>query len=336
LVLHEVKAAYYGNYKKYFHPPMDKSININIGDVSISIAGNSQMIDWEMAPAYLPFISEGEPDIRVNMLRGMPDGTAARKFFGSYPIWDLYRSNGTSIIKFYDEMPGLARALAFETQIKKADLFFPDATDQFVDPFYGPVLELLMINYLAQSRGAVIHSCGIRSAENGLLFVGESGAGKSTLTRLWNRAADVEILSDDRTIVRKKDGDYWIYGTPWHGEAKFGSPRSVKLDRIFFIQHGPANSLRPIKGAVPVQNLLTCSFPPYWDTEGMEFTIDLFSDLTTTVPCYELDFKPDMDIVNFVNQIKVEEDRLSNLLSTTKTQRSQSKDFLSNREIPIG
>ena len=315
---------------------MAKSINLNIGEVGISIAGNSPLIDWETAPSYLPFICEEEPDIRVNMRRGTPDGSASRKFFGSYPIWDLYRSNGNSIIKFYDEMPGLSRALAFEAHIKEADLFFPDSTDQFVDPFYGPVIELLMINYLAQSRGAVLHSCGIKSGESGLLFVGESGAGKSTLTRLWNQVEDVEILSDDRTIVRKKDGDYWMYGTPWHGEAKFGSPQSVRLDRIYFIQHGAANSARPIKGAMPVQNLLTCSFPPYWDPQGMEFTMDLFSDLTATVPCYELYFKPDLDIADFVRKDNVEEDRLYKHYLTTEVQRSQSKEILSNREIPIG
>ena len=293
---------------------MAKNININIGDVAISITGNSQLIDWEIAPSYFPFISEEEPDIRVNMRRGTPDDKATRKFFGSYPIWDLYRSNGNSVIKFYDEMTGLARALAFETHLKEADLFFPDATDQFIDPFYGPVLELLMINYLAQFRGAVLHSCGIKSGDSGLLFVGESGAGKSTLTRLWNQVGDVEILSDDRTIVRKKDGDYWMYGTPWHGEAKFGSPQSVRLDRIYFIQHGAANSARPIRGAMPVQNLLTGSFPPYWDPEGMEFTMDLFSDLTATVPCYELFVKPDMGVIEYIKAHSEESKVISNIV----------------------
>jgi hypothetical protein len=279
---------------------MTHSIKLNIGDVSISIAGNSQINDWEIAPSYLPFIREEQPDIHVNMRRGTPDDRVARKFFGSYPIWDLYRSKGTSIIKFYDEMPSLARALVFKTDLKEADLLFPDATDQFVDPFYGPVLELLMINYLAQSRGAVLHSCGIKSGESGLLFVGESGAGKSTLTRLWSQVDDVEVLSDDRTILRKENGEYWIYGTPWHGEAKLGSPQSVKLDRIYFIQHGAANSARTIKGAEPLRNLLTCSFPPYWDSEDMEFTIDFFSDLTATVPCFELFVKPDMGVIEYI------------------------------------
>jgi hypothetical protein len=279
---------------------MPTSIDLKIGDVAISITGSPQIKDWKTSPSYLPFVAENEPDIQVNMMRGEPSNGDAKKFFGSYPIWDLYRSNGNSIIKFYDDMPGLSRALAFKANLKEADLYFPAGTDQFIHPFYGPVLELLMINYLAQSRGTIIHSCGIKLGDKGILFVGESGAGKSTLTKLWNQAADVEILSDDRTIVRKKDGDYWIYGTPWHGEAKFGAPINVKLDRIYFIQHGTANSAREMQGAEPVQNLLTCSFPPYWDTEGMEFTMDFFSDLTATMPCYELFFKPNGDIIDFV------------------------------------
>ena len=273
---------------------------LKIGDVSFSIVNSEYINDWEIDPAYFPFITTDEPDILLKLVRGEPRNGDAKKFFGSYPIWDLYRSNGTSIIKFYDDMPGLSRSLVFENHLEKAELYFPDATDQFIHPFYGPVLELLMINYLAQQRGTIIHSCGLKQGDKGILFVGESGAGKSTLTRLWKNTDDVEILSDDRTIVRKKDGAYWIYGTPWHGEAKFGSPESVKLDRIYFIQHGAVNSARSIKGAVPVQNLLTCSFPPYWDTEGMEFTIDFFSDLTATVPCYELLFKPDAGVVDYI------------------------------------
>ena len=279
---------------------MRGSIDLKIGDVSISITASPQLKSWEPSPAYIPFIATDEPDIQLHLKRGKPQNGNAKKFFGSYPIWDLYRTNGTSIIKFYDDMPGLSRLLVFDNHIRETDLYFPESTDQFVNPFYGPVLELLMINYLAQQRGTIIHSCGIKYEDKGILFVGESGAGKSTLTRLWHQTDDVEILSDDRTIVRKKDGAYWIFGTPWHGEAKFGSPLSVKLDRIYFIQHGAANSARPIKGAGPVQNLLTCSFPPYWDIEGMEFTMDLFSDLTTSVPCHELLFKPDGDVVDYV------------------------------------
>ena len=287
---------------------------LKIGDVSFSIVNSEHINDWEIDPPYFPFVTAEKPDIRVNLVRGKPDDAATKKFFGSYPIWDLYRSNRSSIIKFYDNMPGLSRALAFKANLKEADLYFPAGTDQFIHPFYGPVLELLMINYLAQSRGTIIHSCGIKLGDKGILFVGESGAGKSTLARLWHQAEDVDILSDDRTIVRKKDGEYWIYGTPWHGEAKFGAPYTAKLDRIYFIQHGAANSACQMRSAEPVQNLLTCSFPPYWDPGGMEFTMEFFSDMTATLPCYELFVKPDMGVIEYINAHGKESKVLANIV----------------------
>ena len=80
---------------------MARSIKLNIGDVAIAISGNSGISDWEIDRPYLPFITNVEPDIKVNMVRGIPDDARAKKYFGSYPIWDLYRSNGNSIIKFY-------------------------------------------------------------------------------------------------------------------------------------------------------------------------------------------------------------------------------------------
>jgi hypothetical protein len=280
---------------------MVNKIGLKIGDVSFSIVNSGHIDDWEIDPHYFPFVTAEEPDIQVNLVRGQPDDAATRKFFGSYPIWDLYRSDRSSIIKFYDNMPGLSRALAFKADLKEANLYFPAGTDQFIHPFHGPVLELLMINYLAQSRGTIIHSCGIKLGDKGILFVGESGAGKSTLAKLWHQADDVDILSDDRTIVRKNAEKYWIYGTPWHGEAKFGAPYTAELDRIYFIKHGAANSARQMRSAEPVQNLLTCSFPPYWDPKGMKFTMDFFSDMTATLPCYELFVKPDMGVVEYIN-----------------------------------
>ena len=51
-----------------------------------------------------------------------------------------------------------------------------------------------------------MHGCGIVRADGtGNLFVGHSGAGKSTTTRLWTEVEDVEVLSDDRIIVRRDE-----------------------------------------------------------------------------------------------------------------------------------
>jgi hypothetical protein len=283
---------------------MSKNLKIRIGEVCISIEGDAQMSDWEIAPAYRPFIWPGEADIKLRLHRGLPDTPGGEKVFDCPPIWTLYRQNGASIIRIFDRLSGLERILVLPRHLEKTDLYFADKSGPFLDPFYGPTMELLMVNYLARGRGVIIHSCGIARNGRGILFVGESGAGKSTLARMWDQEKNgFDVLSDDRTIVRKKGHHFWMYGTPWHGDAKFGSPRGVRLERIFFLRHGQKNSINELKGIDPVSQLLTCSFPPYWDPQGMAFTLEVFTDLSAQVPCQQLTFKPERSTLDLVERI---------------------------------
>jgi len=270
-----------------------------IGGISISLEGEVQKIDRQTLPLYLPFIGQGKRDINLRLHRGAFFNRAAKKVFECPPIWSLYRQNGISIFEIYHEHPGLERSLVFSNNIQEADLYFNDP-HRPVDPFYGPTIELLTVSYLSQERGVIAHSCGIVKGRRGVLFIGESGAGKSTLARLWDQEDGIVVLSDDRTVLRRKGHQFWIYGTPWHGEAQFASPRTARLDRIIFLKHGRQNSAREIQGVEAASKFLSCSFPPLWDAAGMAFTLDFLKDLVTQIPCQELTFKPDRSAVKFV------------------------------------
>jgi len=75
-----------------------------------------------------------------------------------------------------------------------------------VEPLGYPLDELLIMHRLTQEKAIELHSTGIvRRNGDANLFVGHSGAGKSTTTRLWTVREDVEVLSDDRIIVRRDD-----------------------------------------------------------------------------------------------------------------------------------
>ena len=279
---------------------MSKNIKFRVGDELVSIAGYSLDQGEKIPEAYLPFVSHGKTDLSVRFLRGEPEIEDEQKQFESPPIWTLYNSNGTRIIRIYENMPGQERIIVLPSGSNSADLYFPTDTDIAVDPFSGPTLELLMINYLAQGRGVIIHGCGIEKDEEGILFIGESGAGKSTMANLWNSQGGIEILSDDRIIVRKTGDKFRMYGTPWHGESHFVSSRGAEIKKMYFLRHGAQNEIEPLNGATIVQQLLQCSFPPFWDAEGMEFALKLFSDLSAEVPCYQLDFKPDRSILDYI------------------------------------
>jgi len=248
-------------------------------------------------PMYAPFSSSAKPHIHVRIHQKPFKGRKGKKIFDCPPIWSFHRAGKKRFIDIFQEMPGLERSLVFEAPLKTADLYLEESSN---DPFHGPAIELLMINYLAQGHGLILHACGVVHADKGLLFVGDSGAGKSTMASLWGGEKGVEVLSDDRTIVRKRGNEFWMYGTPWHGEGKFGSPRSAKVERIFFLSHGEENAVRDVKGVDAAARLLTCSFPPYWDREGMDFTLGFAGELTAGVTCRGLSFRPERGVVEFL------------------------------------
>ena len=281
---------------------MSKDLTFRIADISISIEREVPEADLSIPSTYRFFVANGKADIHLRLQRGKPDIPSQKKIFDCPPIWTLYRHNNISIIKLFSRRPDLKRTLVLQPGLERADLYFGNGSDRFLDPFHGPTMELLMVNYLAQERGIIIHSCAVVLDGRGLLFVGESGAGKSTLATMWDQENGVEVLSDDRTIVRKKGQQFWMYGTPWHGEAKYGSPGAVRLERIFFLGHGPEHSIKQITGIDSVSKFLTCSFPPYWNPPGMEFSMELFSDLAAQVPCEELTFKPERSVLDFIEK----------------------------------
>jgi hypothetical protein len=276
-----------------------KNVTIRIGDVAISIEGE---FSGETALAYLPFICQGKSDFSLRLHLCNPDMVVGEKVFDSPPIWTLYRENGNSLIRLFPEMADLQRTLFLPHHLKQANLYFADDCIRFIDPYFGPTLELLLIHYLAQERGVILHACGIVIEDRGILFLGESGAGKSTLARMWAQENGVDILSDDRVIVRKQGREFRVYGTPWHGEAAFGSPREARLERIFFLRHGQDNSVKDMKGLDPVSHLLTCSFPPLWDSQEMEFVLEFFSQLSAQVPCQKLSFRPEKSVLALVKK----------------------------------
>ena len=216
-----------------------------IGGVCIAMDAEDRGTDFGGQAVYDRFRGSRQPDIRVRLRRGVPPRVGERPIFACPPIWALFSHNDMRAFRvFPDEVyPGAERILIFSDRSDKADLFFPGSLSRRMDPLTGPSLELLMVTYLGQVGGVITHSCGITMNGKGILFVGESGAGKSTLARLWNHEENIDVLSDDRIVVRKKGNEFWMYGTPWHGEARFASPRGARIERIFFLKHGPTCSI---------------------------------------------------------------------------------------------
>ena len=83
------------------------------------------------------------------------------------------------------------------------------------------------------------------------------------------------------------------YGTPWHGDGGFASPRRApRSARSSSCATAGPRRLRPLPRAEAAARLFTRSFPPPWDREGVARALDACADAAARAPAFELAFRP--------------------------------------------
>lgn len=296
----------------YAAPGVDRAC-VSIADITLAFESHDPDLRLRIAGAMGKFLidpREADVTVRTNWAN-LADIELGERLFDSGGIWKLY-TDGHSYsyclaAPFSDWRP--YRIARFNADFTDGEILCDRryvTPDEPVYPLEYPLDELLFVNLLAQGRGAEIHGCGLRDAEgNGYLFPGQSGAGKSTMARLWLGREGVKILSDERVVLRKADGQIWMHGTPWHGDAKLARADKAILNNIFFLRHGSANEIAPLSATEAAARLFACSFPPFHSADGVGFMLSFFADVIQSIPAHELRFLPDQRIIEMFEQGKL-------------------------------
>ena len=248
------------------------------------------------------------PDIQIGVNSApeiQPIGTTIA--FHSGALWTLFRDHQQLTFDFTSPVLGptpYKRMQVSEDFTRVQIIVTEDVLGRHgsLSPLEYPADELLITNYLAfHGIGTEMHGCGFVDRDaGGQLFLGHSGAGKSTTMRVWEYFRNPEILSDDRIILRIHDGELWMYGTPWHGEAEFASPGRAKLGRIFILQHGRENSIKPLTKCQALGEMFARCFPPFHSHVGIERTLEFLKRVLDIVSVYRFEFVPDKTSVDAV------------------------------------
>jgi len=142
-----------------------------------------------------------------------------------------------------------------------------------------PSDQVLVARLLTDRQGCYFHSAAAILNGAGMIFVGHSESGKTTTTQLLMDAGvaaanghsphQVEILCDDRNIVRCLEDGWWVYGTWSHGDNPLISPNGAPLRAIFFIEQANENTLTPLTDRKEiVRRLLGCVIKPFSQPTG--------------------------------------------------------------------
>ncbi len=285
-----------------------KDLKLGFGDIIISLVFENDNFRFKIEEPYQRFISNGKAEVVLLVHHGsIPEWEPAQTVFNPGANWSMFRYKGRYVLK------ATGRLMTLEADFKSGHIYIEHSSpvESPVVPINYPLDEVLMINLLARGQGVIVHACGIKDRNKGLLFIGTSGAGKSTIANLWksqiasgkSHNGEVTILSDDRIIMRQKDRRFWVYGTPWHGDAKVCSPEKAPLEKIFFLKHAKKSGIKKMSPIDATSRLIVCSFPTFWDKKGMEFTLNFCAELAGKIPCYELGFVPDERVLELVKSI---------------------------------
>jgi len=229
-----------------------------------------------------------------------------RMLFDSGSVWRMFEAEGDYRIDCHAEMFGeepYKLALFDRAFTRGRILIRTEAMSSAMHPLDYPLDEVLIANLLARGRGVELHGCGLIDSDGrGHLFVGQSGAGKTTTARIWEQHAGVgvEIVSDDRVIVRETQGELRIYGTPWHGEAELSSPRSAPLAGVYLLQQASNTEVVTMSAASATALLFGCTFPLFWDAEALTYTLAALDGIAARVPVRALRFTPDASVIDAV------------------------------------
>lgn len=276
---------------------------LSVAGITIAVRGREgARWTWEEPVSRFLVPAVAAPDVELNVVAGSPGRRVVElPLFDSDAVWRLYREGAQFRIECSSEAfgDGPYKTAIFDETFTRGTIFMEPHVAH-LNPLDYPLDEVLIANLLGRGRGVELHSCGVIDAQGrGHLFVGVSGAGKTTTARLWEGAAS-GIVSDDRVIVRERDGAMWMFGTPWHGEAELSMPEGVPLAGVYLLVQSEANALRALDPAEAVARLFRCAFPLFYDGESLDFTLSFLARLVASVPVRELQFIRDRSVVDLV------------------------------------
>lgn len=281
------------------------------------LRGKPRRFDIDLSLDIRPHYKNFKPEILFETRRELPRGRIRKwssgridkekkKYMGQGLDWRIGKVNEKVLLE--GGQSGSYQVL-LDNDLKRGEVFIINSKNSWkiTDIIYG-FLQMLIIYYLARHRlGLLVHSAGIKDKGNGYLFAGISQAGKSFTSRIWDKYTKVDVLNDDRIIIRKMGDSFYIYGTPWRGDFSDylkTSMQRAKLKKMFFIYHKEGNEAEMVSARDSFNLFFQTIFPPFWDKDSLHFISEFLLDAIFNVPCYKFGFKNDKAIINYVRGLK--------------------------------
>lgn len=150
---------------------------------------------------------------------------------------------------------------------------------------------------LLYHAGMMLHSSAVEMGGRAFLFSAPSGTGKSTHTKIWQQifGEAAQVFNDDKPALRRLEGTWFAYGTPWCGKDGINQNKKVPLAGVCFLKRGDVNRIRRLSPVEAVSRALSQTPHRFYMVERLDLMLDLVDHLVREIPMYELECLPDED-----------------------------------------
>jgi hypothetical protein len=152
----------------------------------------------------------------------------------------------------------------------------------------------IFYTYLLKYGGMMLHASALELDGGAYLFSGPSGMGKSTHTGLWQKEfPSARLFNDDKPALRRIDGVWYAYGTPWSGKHGININIKVPLRGICFLRQGDENKIRRLSNIEAVSAVMSQTIRGFRTERGLDKLINTLGQLVEEIPIYELTNRPE-------------------------------------------
>ena len=148
---------------------------------------------------------------------------------------------------------------------------------------------------LLRFDGLMLHASAVELDGRAYLFSGPCGTGKSTHTSLWQQTFGpaAQVFNDDKPALRRLDGKWFAYGTPWCGKDGINQNKKVPLAGICFLKQAPENKIRQLSPIEAVTRIVSQTRRRFTLVENLDLMLSHAEKLAFEIPVFELENRPE-------------------------------------------
>jgi len=153
------------------------------------------------------------------------------------------------------------------------------------------LLRVLLSMLLLPQRGFLLHAATVARDGRASVFTGRSAAGKSTIAALSPTGS---VLTDEISLLRFVDGQWYAYGTPFWGEFRAeGRNRRVPVAGIYGLVQSADGRAEPVAAREAMRLLLPNVLFFARTRQERQQLLETIKHVAETASVYRLHFRPD-------------------------------------------